>query len=376
MSDNRIFLRRVIVATFAVLLMVCGFLLFGYAIQFFLLIFGAILFAVMLRAGTNFLKEKANVPDGLGVAITTLVFVGVLAGIIILIIPRVSEQVKEMKEAIPQAISDVREDLMEYEWGRVVIENIEGDAADQGEGGDEEENGGGFFPDGGQIVERAPGFFSSTIGVISDFLILLVLGIFFAVSPRLYVQGVVVLVSPQFRPRLEDVMYKLYFVLKSWLLGKFMAMLFVGVGSAIGLMILGVPMALALGFIAFLLDFIPTIGPIIAAVPAILIAFIQGPMTALWVAIIYFVVQSIESYVLVPLIYKKTVSISPVITLGSLVLFGILAGPLGIILATPLVAAIQVIIKELYIKDYLESDLNKESENSFESRMERIDTSK
>lgn len=376
MSDNRIFLRRVIVATFAVLLMVCGFLLFGYAIQFFLLIFGAILFAVMLRAGTNFLKEKANVPDGLGVAITTLVFVGVLAGIIILIIPRVSEQVKEMKEAIPQAISDVREDLMEYEWGRVVIENIEGDAADQGEGGDEEENGGGFFPDGGQIVERAPGFFSSTIGVISDFLILLVLGIFFAVSPRLYVQGVVVLVSPQFRPRLEDVMYKLYFVLKSWLLGKFMTMLFVGVGSAIGLMILGVPMALALGFIAFLLDFIPTIGPIIAAVPAILIAFIQGPMTALWVAIIYFVVQSIESYVLVPLIYKKTVSISPVITLGSLVLFGILAGPLGIILATPLVAAIQVIIKELYIKDYLESDLNKESENSFESRMERIDTSK
>lgn len=363
------FLRRVIAATFAVLLMICGFLLFGYAIQFFLLIFGAILFAVLLRAGANFLKEKAKVPDGLGVAITTLVFIGVLAGIIILIIPRVSEQVQEMQEAIPQAIEDVREDLMEYEWGRVLIENVEGSAEAEGE---EEENGDGGMFDSGKIMERAPGVFSSTLGVISDLLILLVLGIFFAVSPRLYVQGVVVLVSPKFRPRLESVMYKLYFVLKSWLLGKFITMLFVGIGSAIGLVILGVPMAFALGFIAFLLDFIPTIGPIVAAVPAILVAFLEGPMTALWVAVIYFVVQSIESYVLVPIIYKKTVAISPVITLASLVLFGILAGPLGIILATPLVAAIQVILKELYIKGYLESDLDEESENSFESRMEDI----
>lgn len=373
MGDNRIFLRKVIAATFAILLMVCGFLLFGYAIQFFLLIFGAILFAVLLRAGTNFLKEKANVPDGLGVAISTLVFVGVLVGIIILIIPRVSEQVQEMRERIPQAIEDVRSDLMQYEWGRVLIENIEGDAAAQQEEGENGEGGdGGMLPDTGQLMERAGGFFSSTLGVISDFLILLVLGIFFAVSPRLYVQGVVVLVSPRFRPRLESVMYKLYFVLKSWLLGKFITMLFVGIGSAVGLVILGVPMAFALGFIAFLLDFIPTIGPIVAAVPAILVAFLEGPMTALWVAIIYFVVQSIESYVLVPIIYKKTVAISPVITLGSLVLFGILAGPLGIILATPLVAAIQVIVKELYIKGYLESDLSEESENSFESRMEDI----
>ena len=89
-------------------------------------------------------------------------------------------------------------------------------------------------------------------------------------------------------------------------------------------------------------------------------------------AILYFVIQSIESYVLVPIIYKKTVSISPVITLGSLVLFGILAGPLGIILATPLVAALQVIIKELYIKDYLEADLPEDSKDSFESRMEDV----
>lgn len=129
MGDQQIFLRRVIAATFVILLMICGFLLFGYAIQFFLLIFGAILFAVMLRAGTNLLKEKANVPDGLGVAITTLVFIGVLAGIIVLIIPRVSEQVQEMRQSIPQAIEGLKEDLMEYEWGRVLVDNISGSEA-------------------------------------------------------------------------------------------------------------------------------------------------------------------------------------------------------------------------------------------------------
>jgi predicted PurR-regulated permease PerM len=354
--------------------MVLVFLLFGYAIQFFLLVFGAILFAVMLRAGTNFLKDKLHIPDGLGVAISSLVFIGILIGIFILISPRVSQQVVEMRETLPAALEDVRQNLEQYEWGRIIIEGLEGDKAleDKGEtkaNDDDEEGVGGMLPDRNQLMEKAGGFFSSTLAIISDLLILLVLGIFFAISPRLYVQGVVVLVSPKFRPRLEGLLYKLYHVLKSWLLGKLLTMLFVGVASTILLIVLGVPLAFALGFIAFLLDFIPTIGPIIAAIPAILVAFLKGPSTALWVALGYFVIQSIESYVLVPIIYKKTVSISPVITLGSLVLFGILAGPLGVILATPLVAAMQVIIKELYIKDYLEQDLPEESENSFESRM-------
>lgn len=355
MSDNQLFIRRIVAATFVILLMVCGFVLVGYAIQFFLLIFGAILFAVLLRAGTNFLKDKIKMPDGLAVAITTLVFIGIIVGIIILIIPRVSEQVKEMQESIPEAVENLKQNLEQYEWGRTLIENIQGED--------------GMMPDQGQLARKASGFFTATLGVVSDFLILLVLGIFFAVSPKLYQQGIVVLVSPRFRPRLQEVMDKLYFVLKSWLLGKFLTMLFIGVFSALGLMLLGVPMAFALGFIAFLLDFIPTIGPIVAAIPAILVAFLEGPMTALWVAILYFVVQSIESYVLVPIIYKKTVAISPVITLASLVLFGILAGPIGIILATPLVAVLQIIIRELYIKDYLESDLDEHSDNSFESRM-------
>jgi predicted PurR-regulated permease PerM len=356
MNDQYVFIRKVAAATLVIILMVSGVLLLWYAFHFFLLIFGAILFAVLLRAGTNFLTSRLRLPDGPALGIVTLIYFGCLIATIALIIPRVSEQIEEMRETIPQSIDNIKDQLSQYGWGRELIEMIEDENSD-------------LMPDQRAMVNQAPVIFSSTFSVVSNFLILLVIGIFFAVSPGLYQQGIVVLVSPQYRHRLSEVMDKLYVVLKSWLLGKFLTMLFVGVASAIGLMLLDVPMAVALGFIAFLLDFIPTIGPIVAAVPAILVAFLSGPVTALYVAILYFVIQSVESYILVPMIYKKTVSISPVITLASLVLFGILAGPLGIILATPLMAVIQIIIKEMYIKDYLEKDMPGHSDNSFEARL-------
>jgi len=359
MNDTIRFIRRIVAATFVVLLMICGFLLVGYTFQFFLLIFGAILFAVLLRAGTNFFKATLKVPDGVGLTLTTFIFIGLIVGIIVLLIPTVTVQVQEMRQNIPEAIENLKSEIGQYEWGRWVTDQLENgeDLIDQD-----------------QLRDQAPGFFTSTLGVVTDLLILFVIGIFFAASPKLYQQGVVVLVSPKFRSRVEEVLNELYLVLKSWLLGKFLAMLFVGIFSAVGLMILDVPLAIALAFIAFLLDFIPTIGPIIASVPAILVAFLEGPMTALYVTILYFIISTIESYVIVPIIYKKTIAISPVITLASLVLFGILAGPLGIILATPLIAVIQVLIKELYIKDYLENEMEESSANSFKSRMENIET--
>lgn len=164
-------------------------------------------------------------------------------------------------------------------------------------------------------------------------------------------------------------MNQVYFTLKAWLLGKFLTMLFVGVTVGIALPILGVPGAFALAFVAFLLDFVPNIGPIIAAVPAILLAFLDSWLSALLVTVLYFVVQQVEGLVLTPYVFKRTVSLSPVITLASLILLGLLAGPLGVVMATPLVAAIQVFIRELYVKDYLERDMEDDSDNSLQSRM-------
>ena len=350
------FIRKVVAAVFVTILLVLGFLLLGRGVGFFLVLFGAILVAVLLRASTNFLRDKLHVSDRAGLAISILVSLVILAGIIALVIPTVADQADKITEQLPEAWETLVSGVEQTSLGRVIITRV----------GSLE-----LMPDDEQLVELAGNFFTGTIGAFADLLIILVIGIFLAASPRLYVQGVVVLVAPDRRDRVEEVMHQVYFTLKAWLLGKFLTMVFVGVVVGIGLAVLGVPGAFTLAFIAFLLDFIPNIGPLIAAAAAILLALLDSATTALLVTALYFVVQQVESLVLAPYMFKKTVSLSPVVTLASLILLGILAGAMGVIMATPLVAALQVIIRELYINDYLERDLEDGSENSFQSRMKK-----
>ena len=351
------FIRKVVAAVFVTILLVLGFLLLGRAVAFFLVLFGAILVAVLLRASTNFLRARLKVSDRAGLAISILVSLVILAGIIALAIPTVAAQADQIQEQLPEAWETLVSGFEQTSFGRVILARV--GSLD-------------LMPDDEQLVELAGNFFTGTIGAFADLLIILVIGIFLAVSPRLYVQGVVILVAPDHRARVEEVMHQVYFTLKSWLLGKFLTMVFVGLVVGIGLAILGVPAAFTLGFIAFLLDFIPNIGPLIAAAPAILLALLDGPMTALLVTALYLVVQQIESLVLAPYVFKRTVSLSPVVTLASLILMGILAGAMGVLMATPLVAALQVIIREFYINDFLERDLEDGSENSFKSRMKKV----
>lgn len=190
--------------------------------------------------------------------------------------------------------------------------------------------------------------------MLTDFIIILVLGILFAAEPKVYVKGLALLFAPHYRLRIHEVIYKIYKSLAYWLFGKFIAMLAVGILSGIGLMIIGVPLASSLAVIAFFLDFVSIIGPFIAAIPAILLAFLVSPITALWVIVLYTAIQQFESYVITPIVFKHTIHMSPVVSLASIVFFGNLSGPIGVILAIPLVAAIKVIITELYVKDYLE----------------------
>jgi predicted PurR-regulated permease PerM len=341
MDEKKSFTMKVVITAAVVILFVAAVVLVVYAINFFFLVFAGILFAVMLRAMTNWLHAKTGLPHGLGLAISTLFFFGTFYLIGMLIAPTIQEQVQELKQTLPEAIGSLEQQIGEYRWGERALDEISG-------GQDS------MVPDTQELLARAGNIFTSTLGIIMNILIIIIVGIFFAAAPQTYQMGIVSLFPPRHRTRVWEVLDKCYYILKWWLFGKLLTMVAVGIMTYIGLLLLGVPLPAALAVIAFFLDFIPNIGPIIASVPAILLALLDGPMMALYVAILYFVVQSIESYLLVPIIYQKTVSISPVVTLLSLVLFGILVGPLGLILAAPLIAVIQVLIKEFYIKDYLE----------------------
>jgi predicted PurR-regulated permease PerM len=116
---------------------------------------------------------------------------------------------------------------------------------------------------------------------------------------------------------------------------------------------MGVPLALTLGLIAGLLSFIPNFGPILSAVPAILLAFIHSPISAVYVACLFVGVQVVESNVVTPFIERKTVELAPALTIVFQLILGVLIGGLGLVLATPLLAVIVVLVKTVYFEDVL-----------------------
>jgi predicted PurR-regulated permease PerM len=126
-------------------------------------------------------------------------------------------------------------------------------------------------------------------------------------------------------------------------------MVCVGVMTSTGLMLLGVPLALSLGILAGLCEFVPYLGPIVSSIPAILVAFTVGATPALEVAGLYLLVHALEGYVLVPIIQRRAVSLPPALALVAVVLFGIIFGPLGVIFAHPLMVAVIVLVRRLYI---------------------------
>lgn len=139
-----------------------------------------------------------------------------------------------------------------------------------------------------------------------------------------------------------------------WLLGRIWASLFVGVLTVIGLLLLDMPLAFTLGLLV--LNFIPNIGPILSGVPAVLLALLKSPTLAIYVIVLYVVIQSVESYLVTPLIQRRVVSLPPALTLTAQLLLASLLGFLGLFLATPLTVVAMVLIEELYIKDVLEEN--------------------
>ena len=143
----------------------------------------------------------------------------------------------------------------------------------------------------------------------------------------------------------------MYCAAGSWVsrCSRFASWLLVG----IGLLLLGAPFAVALALLAGLMEFIPYIGPFVAAVPAILVGFAESPQLALWIALLFLAVQSIESYVLAPLVQHRAVYLPPAVILFAQVLMGVIVGGLGVAVATPLAAAAMVAISMLYVEDVL-----------------------
>lgn len=342
-TGERDFLRRVSVIVAIVVATLLILTLLYFITDVLLLIFAAALVAIFLRGLADVVKPYIKLGDGWRVLIVTGLLIGVIAGGVALLSPSVAEQGKVLRTKIPESAQKASEFLSQYSWGRTFLDNIlhPEDLFDS------------INVSAGDVLANVSGYFSSTIGVVANVAIIALLGLYFASEPRLYSNGIVRLFPKNRRKRAEEVVHATYDTLRWWLIGKFASMLFIGVLTWIGLSILGVPLALTLGLIAGLLSFIPNFGPIISAIPALLLAFIDSPISALYVLALYVGIQVVESNIVTPLIERETVELPPALTVVFQIALGGMTGGLGLILATPLLAMIVVLVKKVYIEDIL-----------------------
>lgn len=344
MKTDPSFPRRVATATFVALLLLALFLLVGYEASFFFLVFGGITFAVVISGLAHFVERKT--PLSYGVAVVLVLLAALLAGTVWALAPSVSEQASQLADSLPKSVGELKRRLGESRWGQRLLEGLPQEPGKLLSGSDARQD----------ILAQVSGVLSGTLGVLVNVLIVVITGIYLAADPGTYRRGFVRLFNPAYRPRLLGVMDECYDTLKNWFISRSITMVVVGVTTGGGLALLGVPFAVVLGIIAGVLNFIPNLGPYLALAPALLVAFPQGGLTALYVVILYQSIQSLEGYVLTPLLDKKFVSVSPALLLFGQVLLGLLVGLAGVLFASPLIAVLLVIVRELYVKDRLEAD--------------------
>jgi predicted PurR-regulated permease PerM len=193
-------------------------------------------------------------------------------------------------------------------------------------------------------------FLSSTVTVAAGLFLILVLAIYVGADPTLYHAGLMHLFPHGARDRAGVVLTRIATVLRRWLVTQLVAMLVMGVVTTVTLLVLGVKAAVALGVIAGLLEFVPTIGPILAAVPAIAMGFLDSPEKALTVGLAYLVIQQLEGHVLIPMLMKEGMDLPPALTIVTQGVMALLFGFLGLMVAVPLLAVIIVPIKLLYVE--------------------------
>lgn len=336
-ADTRRLIRRTLIAAGFALAVLLSFL-FWQIFHAFMLIFAAVLFAVFLDGFARWLDHRIPRVLSVGLVITVLIALG--AAFVYLAGPPIGEQFVLLRERLPQDLKELQSQLADQSWGQAVLTAV----PQPGE----------IVPAFSNILSRVSRVFTTTLGAFTNIVIILVVGFYLAISPGVYIDSLIRLVPIPRRDRAAEVFETLGHALRWWLLGRMVAMTAVGVLTALGLWLIDMPLALALGFIAGLLSFVPYIGPIISAVPAVLIAMANGGLLlTTYVVAIYGTAQFLEGNFITPLTQKYSVSLPPAVLLIAQLLLGIQFGLVGILLATPLAVTLIVLIQMLYVQDVL-----------------------
>lgn len=350
--------------------------LLWFAYPVFFLAFLGILFGLALSAAVDRLA-RWRIPRGLGAAGIVLAMIGLVVGLGIWVAPTLREQSRELRTRLPEAVDRVESWINERQSGVVGLilggnplpgkpDSAATAATAAAPNGAQADSSAQTAPAGrapapaardesvsGQLGGAAKYFFaflSSTLTVLASLLLVVITAVYIAVDPDLYRRGLMHLVPHGSRARTGEVLDKMALTLRHWLVTELIAMLVIGGVTTIVLLLLGVRAAIALGIIAGLLEFVPYVGPIAAAVPAIGMGLLDSPQTALYVAIAATAIQQFENHLLIPLLMEEGVDLPPVLTIVAQALMGLVFGFIGLLVAVPLLAAVLIPIKMLYVE--------------------------
>ena len=300
-----------------------------------------LLFSVIISAPVDYL-ERRGVGRGTG---TLAVFGGLILALGIAgvaLAPTIAEQASELWETFPELLANAQEVAGRLQSALGLGTLFELDQLD--------------------VVDSARNFFSGgTLATVANvgagvasvlsYLVVIVIATIYAVArPRPLVNGFVALFPAGRRQEVRAILADMYQTVQRWFVGQLGSMLIIGVLSTVALYLIGVPFALLLGIFSGLISFIPFVGPLLSVIPPVLLALIGTPVDALWVVLAYAIIQAIESYLLQPLIMSRAVFLHPAVVMFALLIMGTLFGFVGVLLAVPLVAALHVLLRELWIE--------------------------
>ncbi len=321
------FLRKELKRAMIWLGLACVIALLIVLVQPLLIIFAGVVFAALLDGGVRLLGRVLPIRRGWRLLIVVLLTFAFLVGTFVLTGVQVTEQVTQLRSTLESQANRFT--------GYLTSQGLMPGASDVN----------GIVKQALGSVGRVTSWVGSAIGAITSMFMILILGLFIAMDPGTYSRGMQWMVPLDLRPEFARTLVKMGATLRRLLAGRLLGMAVEGVASGIALAVGGVPMAMLLGIIAGILAFIPNVGAIVTGVLMVAVGFSAGVDTGYWAIGTYLVVQTIDGYVIVPMVAKRTVDLPPALTLGAQILASALFGILGLALADPMTAMLKTAIE-------------------------------
>ncbi|MDB5719292.1 MAG: family transporter [Sphingomonas bacterium] len=339
-SPRDSFERRVFRGTAIVLATLAGAYVLWLLVDLLLLLFACALVSLILLTLTNAMRRRTLLPFGVCLTATVLGSMAVIGGSVWFFGATMQGEFAELATRLPAAWESVQARLLNSPIGASLLERARG-----------------FAPTGQTVVTAVTSTLAAVGGAVSGVAIVLVGGLYLAAQPTLYTVGLLRLFPRHAQEPAAETLDAIAVSLRNWLKGQALGMLFVGVATGLGLWLVGVPAAWAIGLVAGLAEFVPYAGIIFAGIPALVLGFGQGTDVGLWTLAVLVAVQQIQGNIVMPLLQNKMVDLPPAITIFGIIAAGILFGVAGVLLATPLTIVVLVLVRRLYLREDLEEVL-------------------